>query len=205
MIAGRPQPLIRFEGHYFDGRLSTANRIRARAEGLASPVAGSVANPKTQAGRWTLLAKARAIDAKAANESASWGIGQVMGAHWAWLDYASVDALVAEAGGGVSGQIRLMARYVDKAGLAPTLRGLDWEAFARGYNGPQYKRFGYHVKIAAAYARLNAQPVETSKGLPDQGAIACAQPDTSDKATPPAVASFWNRLVERLSVLFNRA
>ena len=30
----------------------------------------------------------------------------------------------------------------------------DWAAFARGYNGPGYRRFSYHLKIAAAYKRL---------------------------------------------------
>jgi hypothetical protein len=160
IVGGRPEPLIRFEGHYFDRRLSAANRQRARSDGLASPSAGAIANPRTQAGRWALLGKACAIDAKAANESVSWGIGQVMGAHWAWLGYADVDALVAEARGSVAGQIRLMARYIDKAGLAAAVRRRDWEAFARGYNGPQYRRHGYHRKIAAAYHRFRAESGE---------------------------------------------
>ncbi|MBA3448175.1 MAG: DUF3380 domain-containing protein, partial [Pseudaminobacter sp.] len=49
MVAGRAEPLIRFEGHYFDKRLSAAKRARARRENLASPIAGAVANPRTQA------------------------------------------------------------------------------------------------------------------------------------------------------------
>ena len=35
IVGGRQEPLIRFEGHYFDRRLSPANRQRARADGLA--------------------------------------------------------------------------------------------------------------------------------------------------------------------------
>jgi hypothetical protein len=41
-----------------------------------------------------------------------------MGAHWAWLGFDSVDALVEEARSGAAGQARLMARYIEKAGLA---------------------------------------------------------------------------------------
>ena len=150
-IDGRREPLIRFEAHYFDRRLNEQNRAMARERGLAAPVAGAIANPKTQGARWRMLEQAAAIDARAAYESVSWGLGQVMGAHWARLGYPSVDALVAEARSGVAGQARLMALYVDKAGLIPPLRGHDWASFARGYNGPAYAQNNYDLKIAAAY------------------------------------------------------
>jgi hypothetical protein len=158
LVAGRREPLIRFEGHYFDRRLSEESRAIAREMGLASPAAGAIANPPTQAERWTMLQRAAAIDAQAAYESVSWGIGQVMGAHWAWLDYASVDAMVAEARESVAGQARLMALYIEKAGLAGALRSHDWDAFARGYNGPGYKKYAYDEKIAAAYDRYAGKP-----------------------------------------------
>ena len=74
-----------------------------------------------------------------------------MGAHWAWLGFADVDALVTEARSGAAGQVRLMARYIEKAGLFTAIENHDWEAFARGYNGPDYKRYSYHLKLAAAY------------------------------------------------------
>lgn len=156
MIDGRAEPLIRFEGHYFDRRLSAAKRDRAREELLASPRAGAISNPASQAARWRMLSRAAAIDRAAAYESVSWGIGQVMGAHWAWLGYASVDALVAEARAGVSGQVRLMARYIDKAQLARDLRVHDWAAFAKGYNGPNYRANSYDTKLARAYVRYAA-------------------------------------------------
>ncbi|SMH52375.1 N-acetylmuramidase domain-containing protein [Mesorhizobium australicum] len=152
-VDGRREPLIRFEGHYFDRRLPAGKRAAARAAGLANPKAGAVKNPASQAARWAMLAKAAAIDHKAAHESVSWGLGQVMGAHWEWLDYASIDALVAEARAGAGGQVALMARFIEKAGLAGAIRRRDWTAFARGYNGPDYRRHGYDRKIATAYAK----------------------------------------------------
>ena len=163
-VEGRPEPVIRFEGHYFDQRLTDAKRRQARAMGLASPSAGAIANPATQAGRWQLLQAAAAIDHAAAHESVSWGLGQVMGAHWRWLGFSDVDALVAEARSGIAGQITLMCRYIEKAGLAGAIRRLDWSAFARAYNGPAYAKHGYDTKIAAAYARYrNAAAAGTSR------------------------------------------
>lgn len=152
-VDGRREPLIRFEGHYFDRRLSVDKRRRARSAGLAWPVAGRVANPPGQPERWAMLAKAAAINREAAYESASWGAGQVMGAHWRWLGYASVEELVAEARSGIDGQLRLMLRYMERAALIDALRNRDWKAFARGYNGPAYARQGYHSKLEEAYRR----------------------------------------------------
>lgn len=152
-VNGRHEPLIRFEGHYFDRRLNGATREQARAAGLSSPVAGIIANPASQTARWRMLTRAMAIDRKAACESVSWGLGQVMGAHWAWLGFSSVDALVEEARGGAAGQVRLMVRYIVKAGLRDALAGHDWARFARGYNGPNYRKNRYHTRLAAAYRR----------------------------------------------------
>jgi hypothetical protein len=169
-VNGRKEPLIRFEGHYFDRRLPAGKRAAAREAGLADPKAGAVKNPASQAARWAMLGKAAAIDHKAAHESVSWGIGQVMGAHWEWLGYADIDALVGEARSGVGGQISLMARYIDKAGLAAAIRRRDWAAFARAYNGPDYKRQGYDRKIAEAYENhagevAGASPASTDSVL----------------------------------------
>jgi N-acetylmuramidase len=152
-VDGRDEPLIRFEGHYFDRRLSAGKRAVARAAELSSPVAGQVPNPPSQSARWRLLARAKAIDVDAALESVSWGLGQVMGAHWSGLGYADVGALVAEARAGVRGQACLMARFIEWAGLQPCLHRHDWAAFARGYNGPAYSSSGYDRKLALAYRR----------------------------------------------------
>jgi|GEM_PF-5668082 len=131
LINGRREPLIRFEGHYFDRRLNGPTQVAARKARLAHPRAGAIANPATQAARWAILRRAATIDHQAAHESVSWGLGQVMGAHWRWLGYANIDELVAEARRSVAGQATLMARYVDKAGLTTTLPPLHAATMAR--------------------------------------------------------------------------
>lgn len=157
-IGERREPVIRFEGHYFDRLCPPGRQEEARRLGLASPDAGAVANPASQAARWGLLERAARIDRSAAYRSTSWGIGQVMGEHWHRLGFPSVEAMVAEARSGFSGQLRLMTLYIEHAGLASALRERNWEAFARGYNGPAFRRFGYHERLAAAYAGRSSSP-----------------------------------------------
>lgn len=152
-VDGRNEPLIRFEGHYFDRRLSGDKQEQARAAGLAASSAGAIANPRSQAARWQMIEQAAEIDHQAAYESTSWGLGQVMGSHWLWLGFDNVDALVNEARSGAAGQARLMARYIEKAGLTNALNAHDWEAVGHGYNGPGFRKNAYHIKLAEAYQR----------------------------------------------------
>lgn len=153
-VGGRREPLIRFEGHYFHRLIgSEAARTKAVAAGLASPTPGKVKNPNGQAARWEMLERAIAIDAQAARESCSWGVGQVMGSHWKWLGFASVLELVAMARRDVTGQIELMVRFIEKSNLKGALERGDWAAFARGYNGPAYQQNAYDTKMAKAHAR----------------------------------------------------
>ena len=153
LVDGRQEPLIRWEGHYFDRRLKQEKRERARSAGLAHPSAGAVKNPASQAARWAMLNRAAAIDAQAAYESASYGVGQVMGAHWGALGYASVQAFVKRVRKDLAGQIEVTVRYIEKFGLVGALQRLDFAAFARGYNGPAYAKMGYHTKMKRAYER----------------------------------------------------
>ena len=155
-LGGRFEPMIRFEGHYFHRLLPPEKVSRAVKAGLASPIAGKIMNPPLQMLRWKLVARASRIDRTAALSSVSWGVGQVMGAHWSWLGYASIDALVNEARSGVAGQVRLMMRYIQKAGLKNKLENCDWAGFARAYNGPSFKKHRYDKKLAKAYRKYAA-------------------------------------------------
>ncbi|MGN8022828.1 N-acetylmuramidase family protein [Phyllobacterium sp. 22229] len=165
-IDGRSEPPIRFEGHYFDLRLTGGQRQIARSKGLASPTAGAVRNPASQAARWQLLEAAIAINRPAALESVSWGIGQVMGAHWKCLGHDSVEALVAEARASLKGQLRLMIRFIAHNDLMPVLARHDWKSFARAYNGPKFTQNRYDAKLALAWRRFAAAE---SRGITASG------------------------------------
>lgn len=152
-VEGRRLPPIRFEGHYFYRLLPPGKRERAVAAGLASPRAGAVKNPRSYAGRYDLFARARAIDEDAAIESCSWGLGQVMGAHWRKLGFSNPRHLMETAAENVAGQVELMLRFIRANKLTRHIKALDWHAFARAYNGPAYRKNRYAAKMAAAYKR----------------------------------------------------
>ncbi len=156
-VAGRKEPLIRFEGHYFDRLISPVHRRSARRAGLAAQQAGVIKNPRSQAERWALFSKAAKLDRQAAIQSVSWGIGQVMGAHWKDLGYVSPDDLMQDARQSVAGQIRLMVRFIRSKGLTSKLHARDWAGFARRYNGSGYQKNNYDLRMAAAYARHHNQ------------------------------------------------
>lgn len=145
VVVGQQRPLIRWEGHYFYQRLTGKALASAIAGKLAAPKAGAIKNPDSQADRWTMLYRpACEIDTEAAQESVSWGVGQVMGAHWKRLGYASVGDLVNAACSGLDGQVDLMMRYIKEFDLLDELTRGDALGFARGYNGP---------KTPASYAK----------------------------------------------------
>lgn len=151
-VAGRPEPLIRFEGHWFDRLLDEPKRRAARVAGLADPRAGAVRNPAAQLERWTMLQRAAAIDAEAAYAATSWGLGQVMGFHWKRLGFASAATLAAEARRSAEGQFAVAAAFLKLGGLDRLLAERRFAEFARAYNGPNFRANRYDEKIAAAFA-----------------------------------------------------
>ncbi len=156
-VESRELPVIRWEGHYFDRLVPPHLRAEARKQGLAHPTAGKVKNPASQTARYKMLNRARLIDIDAALQSVSIGIGQVMGSHWKALGYASPAAMFVRAVQGFEGQLELMLRYIDRFGLMDELQRLDWSGFARGYNGPAYRKYQYDTKMAQAYAKFSGK------------------------------------------------
>lgn len=153
IINGKLEPTIRYEGHYFDKLCNPGIRDAARKAGVSSPKAGSVKNPSHQVDVWALVKKAATFDREAAYESCSYGVGQVMGAHYKALGYPSIDAFLAKAREGLGGQVEIMGAFIRTNGLSKHLINLDWSSFARAYNGPDYLSNKYDTKLADAYAR----------------------------------------------------
>lgn len=187
--AGRVKML--FEPHMFWRELSrktvvkgktvyraTPARDRAEAEGLAYAEWGAKPYPKDSYGR---LAKAMAIDERAALRSASWGAGQIMGQHHAMLGFVTPREMVEAFAADEEAHVRGMVTFIRKSGLADEARRGDWAGFARGYNGPGYKKNGYDRKLAKAFARYQAEP---DTPLPPTLAVKPA----AEKQDPPTPA-----------------
>lgn len=145
---GRPTAL--FEKHIFYRRLPAELRDSAVQAGLARP--HWVRDyPRSADGVWQQIAAACEIDEQAALESTSWGIGQVMGYWWETSGYNSIQELVAAMKESVGAQLDLLVTFIRANNLHVHLRNLDWQRFARGYNGPAYAQNNYDDKLQAAY------------------------------------------------------
>ncbi|HXO70496.1 MAG TPA: N-acetylmuramidase family protein [Bradyrhizobium sp.] len=145
MYEGAQVPATLFERHYFH-RL-TKGKFDKTAPDLSNSKSGGYGKYSAQ---WPKLLRARELDASAANQSASWGAFQVMGANWKLCGFASLKEFV-DAMSTTGGQVRAFVGYIKGAGLVDACVRKDALKFAIGYNGPAQE--GYDDKIRAAYDR----------------------------------------------------
>lgn len=151
------RPQILFERHVF--ARETGGRFTLTTPDVSNPTAGGYGLRGTH--QYERLARAIALDRRAALRSASWGIGQIMGFHAELLGYGDVERLVAALVESEDEQLRAMAAFVANHGLHHALQRSDFTAFARGYNGVGFERNRYDVRLRDEYAALRAG------GLPD--------------------------------------
>jgi len=145
---GRPAML--FEPHIFWRELGPGPlRDKAAKEGLAYPKW----RRNYPSDSYPRLIRAMAYGVDPALMSASWGLGQIMGFNHSLAGYESAKAMVADFLEDEENHLQAMVSFIKSAKLDDELRAKDWEGFARGYNGPQYAKNGYHTKLAAAYAK----------------------------------------------------
>lgn len=142
------RPKILFERHVFSRR--TLGRFDASDPDISNPNAGGYIGGTAEYGR---LLRALALDRKAAVESASWGLGQVMGFNATSLAYDGAEDMVAKFMAGEDAQLDGCVRYVraNKA-LANAFRSHDWPRVAFFYNGADYQKNGYDAKLGDAYS-----------------------------------------------------
>lgn len=159
------QPVILFERHVFRQRLFT-NHQAAMAEkamkerpDLCNTTTGGYGLFSIQHQR---LADAVKYHRQSALESASWGLGQIMGYHWQGLGYQSCQDFVNAMYQSESAQLDAMCRFISKNGLVPHLKSENWADFARRYNGPAYLRNRYDSKLKAAFdeAKIKIQKLD---------------------------------------------
>lgn len=148
------RPKMLFEPHIFYRELSGNQRDMAVRMGLAYP-RWKRNYPKDSYPR---LLQAMKINLEAALRSASWGLGQVMGFNHQLAGYVSAKAMVASFLNGEKEQLQGMINFIKNTHLDDELRNHDWRGFARGYNGKQYAKNQYHIKLAKAFKKWLAIP-----------------------------------------------
>lgn len=145
------RPQILFERHVFH-KLTEGKHDTVNSSISSSLPGGYVGGP----GEYHRLEQAMKLDGGAALQSASWGIGQVMGFNYGVAGFASIDAMVTDMVRDENAQLLAVANFIKGNNLAGALQLQNWVSFARGYNGQDFKKNEYDTRLAAAHARYKA-------------------------------------------------
>jgi peptidoglycan hydrolase-like protein with peptidoglycan-binding domain len=150
------RPCILFERHIF--RTRTGQRFDTAHPGISGSPGGY---GPAGAHQYERLEEAIACDRRAALESASWGLGQVMGFNAGPAGYRDAEDMVSQMMRGENEQILAMASFMRANGMHTALQRSDWAGFARRYNGPGFATNRYDEKLAAVHTSI------CNRGIPD--------------------------------------
>lgn len=151
--SGRPS--ILFEAHYMYNLLKKSGRgdletLLKKYPGIISKV-WNKSLYKGGEREWNRLETARTIDKDIADQSASWGMFQIMGANYSKCGCSSVSEFVELMEESEYSQFVLGIRFIKNTGLVPYLQAKNWDGFAKRYNGSGYKENKYDTKLKTAY------------------------------------------------------
>lgn len=151
------RPYILYERHIFSRE--THRQFDQAHPDISNKVPGGYG--AGGAHQYDRLAKALPLNRKAALDSASWGIGQVMGFNAVAAGYPDVETMVSEMTKSENEQLRALTGEIVTNNLHKALRNHRWADFARGYNGANFAINKYDIRLAAAFQKFS------QGGLPD--------------------------------------
>lgn len=158
---GRPK--ILFEGHIFWNELKKRNippqSLSDRDTGILYPKwtkqfykGGTLEYERLER---AIRLSGNAAGTEAALCSASWGLFQIMGFHYAALGYDSVIDFAGEMKLSEGNQLHIFSKFLMINNLVGLLQKKRWAEFARRYNGSGYKQNKYDEKLEKAYAAFS--------------------------------------------------
>ena len=145
------RPVILFERHVFHHQTGGAHDESNPS--ISNPVPGGYQGGAAEYGR---LEEAMGLNEHAALNSASWGIGQIMGMNSGIAGFPSVEAMVAAMTDEEDAQLAAIAQCLIRRRLHTALARHEWEALAKGYNSPNYQENRYDSRLATAYASFSS-------------------------------------------------
>lgn len=153
-------PVILFERHKF--RKFTNGKYDGSHPHLSNKTAGGYRESSRKK-----FNEAFKLNPDAAMKSCSWGKFQVMGFNHKICGYETVGEFVDAMKESEGKHLDAFCLFVKANNLAQALWKKDWERFARGYNGEDYKKNRYDEKLAEAYekyarAYLRVSPIVDS-------------------------------------------
>ena len=100
------------------------------------------------------LNMAKSLHVDSAIESTSWGLFQILGLHWERLGYQSATDFEAKMRESEDRHLEALVSFIlTDSRLLKAIRSQDWSRVARIYNGPNYSKNSYDVKLQAAFDR----------------------------------------------------
>ena len=157
--------IIRWETHIFKRRTGYTINVHGKRGYITD---------ECQNNEWEAFTRARDLlcqgrYSKDAYESASWGIGQIMGFHYKRLGFESPAEMSEWIAKSEENGIRSIGMFIKShAKLLQACKDLDFTKIAYYYNGKYYYRNKYDVKMKNEYDRLKAENVDVStEGEPE--------------------------------------
>jgi hypothetical protein len=149
------RPELLFERHIFHQK--TNGKFDAQDSDISNASPGGYG--LGGAHQYDRLTRALAFERSAALQSASWGIGQIMGFNAVEAGYADVEAMVAAMTRSEDEQLRGMLQFIAHSQLHFALQRHDWTQFARAYNGPDFARNSYDKLLAQNFVTYSVGPL----------------------------------------------
>ena len=155
-------PVILFEGHIFY-RLLKRDYGEKRAKDVAR-MYPSICYPTWTTKHYlgglsehTRLNTARLMDNDLADQSASWGLFQIMGFNHKTAGFNNIRNYISAMYESEHKQFEAGCNFISaNTTMLKALRDKDWTTFAKLYNGSGYAQNQYHTKLANAYKKLSA-------------------------------------------------
>lgn len=154
------EPVILFERHIFH-RLTKGLYQHAKAPLATVPAASTYLSLPSPGGygpvsiQHAKLAHAVELDRTAALMSCSWGLFQVMGFNYEPAGFSTLQDFINAMYRGVDEHLLAFTGLIIAWKLEAHLRKKEWAKFARAYNGPQYAKNAYDVKMRDAYEKYS--------------------------------------------------
>lgn len=147
------RPKILFERRIFHRR--TGGRFSVEHPDISSESSGNSESSKEYLGgiyEYDRLSRAIMLDRRAAFESTSWGLPQIMGFNALKLGYSGAEEMVSQFLDSEDAQLDAMRKFiVNNTGLLSALLQKNWKRIAFYYNGSGYERNKYDEKLESYY------------------------------------------------------
>lgn len=144
---GRPK--ILFERHKFHA--FTGGAFDATHPDISNASAGGYGNGGTH--QWDRFNIASALNQSAAIKSCSWGKFQTMGFNFKLCGFTTLEDFHAAMLKSEGEHLTAFCHFISASNLGGALRNHNWAAFAKGYNGEDFKINQYDTKLANAFAK----------------------------------------------------